>query len=104
MRELPTPPEEVPDFVVERYAEHDPDTLRAIATYAETQNARAVDGEVPMYVIQAFKLQDSSTIAACGDYAAECADHIEAPGESEADDDSDDDDDGAPIMGGSFFG
>ncbi len=112
MPTTPTPADEVPDFIIERFAKHEPETLRAIAEYAEIDNPRKVDGEVPEYVIPAFKIQDSNTVAACAIYATELAQYIDhrraekqaAKSEQAETDDDDDSDDGAPIMGGSFFG
>ncbi|MXV63676.1 hypothetical protein GS429_16740 [Natronorubrum sp. JWXQ-INN-674] len=100
MPTAPTPHDEVPDFMIERFSEHSPEELRSIASYAET--LRSTD-EVPQYVVQAFAIQDDETRTVVAIYAAELADYFEAKAEAEPDEDEDDDP--APgRVGGAFFG
>ncbi|WP_290812331.1 hypothetical protein [Halovivax sp.] len=105
MGRAPTPPEAVPDFLVERFGDHSPEELRTIAEYAETSNRYRVDGDVPDHVVAPFAMQDDDTVAACASYAIELAEFLESGGVDEPDEPSgtharDD----APIRGGSFFG
>ena len=96
----PPPHETVPDFITDRFADHSPDELRAIAAYAETLDPSA---DVPDYVVQAFAIQDDETRTTVAIYATELADYLEA----DADDDGSDQDDTGPSpgrMGGAFFG
>lgn len=68
------PPEQVPDFVVEHFEEHDPDTLRNIVAY-EAQRARST--EVPKYITEAFVMQDDETKRAIASYARDLSAHKE---------------------------
>jgi glycerol-3-phosphate cytidylyltransferase-like family protein len=68
------PPEQVPDFVVEHFEEHDPDTLRNIVAY-EAQRARST--EVPKYITEAFVMQNDETKRAIASYARDLAAHKE---------------------------
>ena len=113
MAPTPTPSNEVPEFIVDRFTDHSPEELRAIAEYAETGTRRSVDGSVPKYVRQAFTIQKDETVAACAIYAFELAEAKEqaaaeaekaAEAQAEAATDGGTNDQGAPIRGGSFFG
>lgn len=124
MASPPMPPEQVPDFVVEHFEEHDPDTLRNIVAY-EAQRARST--EVPKYITEAFVMQNDETKRAIASYARDLAAHKEqratelaeqrrAEAETAADGgepteteqsttDSDDDTDGGPSFAtGPMFG
>lgn len=107
MRHPPTPPDAVPGFIVDRFADHSPEELRAISEYAETQTPSEDESTVPDYVVKAFAIQDDETVAAIAIYADELAEHLEQGTDEEPEgdvDDDDDDDDSPPIRGGSFFG
>jgi len=114
MASSPTPPAQVPDFVVEHFEEHDPETLRDIVAY-EAQRARSTD--VPKYITEVFVMQNSETKRAIASYARDLAAHREQRaearradaetaadgGEPRATDDTDDDD--GPSFGtGPMFG
>ncbi|WP_256296636.1 hypothetical protein [Haloarchaeobius salinus] len=125
MASPPMPPEQVPDFVVEHFEEHDPETLRDIVAY-EAQRARST--EVPKYITEVFVMQSDETKRAIATYARDLAAHKEeraaelaeqqrAEAEAAADGgeprttepeqsttDSDDDDDGPSFATGPMFG
>ncbi|TYT62026.1 hypothetical protein [Natrialba swarupiae] len=96
----PTPYDDVPNFIVDRFDDHSKDELRAIATYAET-----LDGslDVPDYIVQAFAIQDEETRTVVAIYANELATYLEEL-EDQADDDDEDEDFSPGRMGGAFFG
>ena len=75
----PTPPAQVPDFVVEHFEEHDPETLRDIVAY-EAQRARST--EVPKYITEVFVMQNSETKRAIASYARDLAAHREQRAEA----------------------
>ena len=111
MAPTPTPSNEVPEFIVDRFADHSPEELRSIAEYAETGTHQSVEGTVPKYVRQAFTIQDDETVAACAIYAFELAEAREQTAaeaaeaaEKQAATDGGTSDQDAPIRGGSFFG
>jgi septal ring factor EnvC (AmiA/AmiB activator) len=75
------PKEQVPDFVVEHFEEHDPGTLRDIVAY-EAQRARST--EVPKYITEVFVMQSSETKRAIASYARDLAEHKEQRAEERA--------------------
>ncbi|MFC6719538.1 hypothetical protein ACFQGT_13880 [Natrialbaceae archaeon GCM10025810] len=72
----PSRPDEIPDFLLERFDEYDPRTLRAIGTYAQKQAYTAPE-EVPSSTVQSLALQDDATLAAIGEYVEAVADFLE---------------------------
>ena len=122
MASPPMPKEQVPDFVVEHFEEHDPDTLRNIVAY-EAQRARST--EVPKYITEAFVMQNDETKRAIASYARDLASHKEQratelaeqrraeaetaadggePQETEQSTDEPDDDGGPSFATGPLFG
>lgn len=129
MASPPTPADDVPDFVVERFEEHDPETLLDIVAY-EADRARST--AVPKYVTEVFVMQDDETKRAIAAYARDLAAHKEqveaqptagesetaadggrqsdstdeASGSSQSSGSDDDDDDGGPsgFTTGPMFG
>lgn len=103
MSTSPSPHDTVPDFIVERFADHSIEELRAIARYAEALDQSA---DVPAYIVRAFAIQDDETRTVVAIYADELADFLEAS-EGAADEDESDggnDDRGPGRPGGMFFG
>ncbi|WP_226040421.1 hypothetical protein [Natrinema sp. DC36] len=99
----PSPHDAVPDFIVERFADHSIEELRNIASYAETLDQSA---DVPDYIVRAFAIQDDETRTVVAIYADELAGFLEAsePAANEDESDGRDDDRGPGRMGGVFFG
>ncbi|MDS0476350.1 hypothetical protein [Natrinema sp. 1APR25-10V2] len=77
----PTPPNAVPDFMLEQFAELSPETLRGVGDYARTDTYVAPDG-MPDSLKESFALQNDETLAAIADYVDELAAFLE---EREAD-------------------
>lgn len=84
MSSSPEPADEVPSFLVERFAEHSPAELQTIASYVETREPSL---EVPDYVVQAVALQDDSARAAIAEYANRLATYLETREERDDPDD-----------------
>lgn len=115
MTRKPTPHDDVPDFIVERFEDHSSEELRDITSYAE-RNVGSED--VPDYVVHAFAMQDDETKTVIAIYASELATYLEETTETDGEDDGDDpsddpagedrDEDDRPpgpgTMGGAFFG
>ncbi|MFC4408253.1 hypothetical protein [Haloarchaeobius iranensis] len=119
----PSPPTQVPDFVVEHFEEHDAETLHDIVAY-EAQRARST--AVPKYITEVFVMQSSETKRAIASYARDLAAHKEQraearaearradaetaadggePQATESEQSTDDDSDGGPSFGtGPMFG
>jgi hypothetical protein len=70
MTDLPTPGEDVPEFLVEEFRTEPPRTLRAISEHARDRSK--IQG-TPEYVRDAFALQDDQTKRAAAEYAEELA-------------------------------
>jgi|GEM_PF-759391 len=75
MPPTPSPHDTVPDFIVERFADHSIEELREIARYAETLDQSE---NVPDYIVRAFAIQDDETRTVVAIYADELADSLEA--------------------------
>ncbi|ELY78561.1 hypothetical protein [Natrinema pallidum] len=73
----PTPPDAIPDFLIEQFDDLSPETLRGTADYAREETYLAPD-EMPDKIKEAFVLQDDDTVAAVADYADELAAFLEA--------------------------
>ncbi|ELY70110.1 hypothetical protein C488_19562 [Natrinema pellirubrum DSM 15624] len=72
----PDPPEAIPDFLLEQFADCSPETLRGIGEYARSETYIAPDG-MPDSVKEAFALQDDETIAAVAAYVDDLAEFLE---------------------------
>ncbi|MFA9416273.1 hypothetical protein [Natrinema sp. HArc-T2] len=70
--EPPTPPDAIPDFLLEQFDGLSPATLRGTGEYARKETYVAPD-EMPDSIKEAFALQDDETRAAIGDYVDELA-------------------------------
>ncbi|RQG91120.1 hypothetical protein EA462_03750 [Natrarchaeobius halalkaliphilus] len=102
MSQKPTPHDDVPAFIVERFADHSAAELRNIATYAESLETSI---DVPQYVVQAFAIQDDETRTVVAIYAAELAAFLEEQAQRKSEDEEDDSSPPGPgRMGGAFFG
>lgn len=88
MSSSPEPADEVPSFLVERFAEHSPAELQTIASYAETREPAL---EVPDYVVQAVALQDDAARTAIAEYADQFATYLETREETDEPDDDEKD-------------
>ncbi|PGF15477.1 hypothetical protein CP556_04590 [Natrinema sp. CBA1119] len=99
----PSPHDTVPDFIVERFADHSIQELREIASYAETLDQSE---NVPDYIVRAFAIQDDEIRTVVAIYADELADSLEASERAVDKDQSDgsDDDTRPGRTGGMFFG
>lgn len=125
MTSEPEPDDAVPDFLVEKFETEPVPNLRAISVYVTDGSRRKA---VPMYVRDAFTVQDEPVKQAVGEYAGDLAGYLEsegyetledvpkqeAPGDSmgsafynpkrgSGKDDDDDDDDGG-LLGGLLGG
>ncbi|ELY85204.1 hypothetical protein [Natrinema altunense] len=67
-----TPPDAIPDFLIEHFDDLSPETLRGTADYARGEAYLPPD-EMPDKMKEAFVLQDDETVAAIADYADELA-------------------------------
>ena len=74
--EPPTPPEPIPDFLVERLTELSPATLRDVAEYARDTRTAAPE-TIPESIVTPFALQDDETLAEIADYADAVAAFLE---------------------------
>lgn len=104
MTSEPEPDDAVPDFLVERFETEPVTNLRAISAYAADGSRRK---SVPMYVRDAFTVQDEPVKQAVGKYAGVLADYLESEGYETLEDASeseDDDDDGGGLLGGLLGG
>jgi len=101
MPPTPSPHDTVPDFIVERFADHSIEELREIARYAETLDQSE---NVPDYIVRAFAIQDDETRTVVAIYADELADSLEASNRAADEDESDgSDDDTRPGRTGGMF-
>ncbi len=73
---MPNPPDAIPEFMHEQFAELSPETLRGVGEYARTDTYVAPDG-MPDSLKKSFALQDDETLAAIADYVDELAAFLE---------------------------
>jgi len=100
---VPTPSDDVPDFIVDHLRKLPPETLLAADEYARGSTVVAPD-ELPNELIEAFALQDESTLEAIGSYATAVADYVqEHDGESLADVTEDENEDGTTSIWDRFY-
>jgi len=72
----PTPPDAIPDFLLEQFDDLSPETLRGTGDYARKDTYVSPD-EMPDTMKEAFALQDDNTLGAIADYADELAAFLE---------------------------
>ncbi|TMT80377.1 hypothetical protein E2L06_19270 [Haloterrigena sp. H1] len=72
----PSPPDVIPEFLLEQFDDLSAETLRGTGDYARKEMYVTPD-EMPDTVKEAFALQDDETRAAIGDYADELAAFLE---------------------------
>ncbi|THE66401.1 hypothetical protein D8Y22_02220 [Salinadaptatus halalkaliphilus] len=89
----PESPAEIPEFLVERFTDYSPETLRAIGEYVRTDNRGAAE-DIPDTTVESLALQSDSTLEAIERYVEGVATELEQhDAESVA---ALDDDDGRP--------
>lgn len=72
----PDPPATVPDFLLDQFTDHSPETLRGIGEYAREETYVAPDA-APDSIVEAFALQDEETLEAIAAYVDELAAFLE---------------------------
>ncbi|NUB89943.1 hypothetical protein HTZ84_18300 [Haloterrigena sp. SYSU A558-1] len=72
----PDPPATIPDFLLDQFTDHSPETLRAIGEYAREETYVAPEAAADS-IVEAFALQDEETLAAIAGYVDELADFLE---------------------------
>ncbi|QRV17206.1 hypothetical protein [Haloterrigena salifodinae] len=73
---LPDPPATVPDFLLDQFTDHSPETLRDIGEYARKETYVAPEAASDS-IVEAFALQDEETLAAIAGYVDELGDFLE---------------------------
>jgi len=68
----PTPPDAIPEFLLEHFDDLSPETLRGTGDYARKDTYVTPD-EMPDAIKEALALQDDETRLAIGEYADELA-------------------------------
>ena len=72
----PDPPATIPDFLLDQFTDHSPETLREIGEYARKETYVAPDA-APDSIVEAFALQDGETLEAVAAYVDELAAFLE---------------------------
>ncbi|ELZ21517.1 hypothetical protein C477_05546 [Haloterrigena salina JCM 13891] len=72
----PDPPATIPDFLLDQFTDHSPETLRDIGEYARKETYVAPEA-APNSIVEAFALQDEDTLEAIARYVDELADFLE---------------------------
>ncbi|MHC3439202.1 hypothetical protein ACYJ1Y_14190 [Natrialbaceae archaeon A-gly3] len=72
----PTPPDEIPEFLIDEIRELPPEILRQTIAYAREDTYVARDG-IPDRFVETFALQDDPTVEAICEYLETVADYVE---------------------------
>ncbi|WP_339105546.1 hypothetical protein [Haloterrigena salinisoli] len=72
----PKPPAAIPDFLLDQFIDHSPETLRDIGEYARKETYVAPEAASDS-IVEAFALQDEATLAAIARYVDELASFLE---------------------------